>query len=374
MPPIPARHFILFLLSVWVTTASCEAPERYTTVVDVEPIVDYEVMGQSGDPNFPVMLASYQNHGPVHAMSYYGDFDEFVEQHHQQLLEYLSKPQAALEQRHDCSMFQYHHDAESSIVGRNFDNVFTDLLVGWFFPQRGYASIAFVPLFELGFNKENRFDLENPQHRQVLLNAPIVSIEGVNEHGVTVTLASLDRRKVKQMPDREPRFLIHLVREILDHAATVEEAVGIASRYNVFDNGREVISHHIFVAGPRSGSVVLEWKDGQMHVVPDGDHWQIVTNSELLAVSEQQRRRNCSRYETIYEQLSEQIGALPWTSGMDALARAAQDNRVYVLDGERRRISTQWSAIFDLQAKEVRVCLHRDFSKVYRFRFPEPPG
>ncbi len=193
----------------------------------------------------------------------------------------------------------------------------------------------------------------------------------MNEKGVTVTLASLDRRTVEQLPDKEPRFLIHLVREILDHAADLDEAVKIASGYNVFDNGREIISHHIFVTDPQSGSVVLEWKDGRMHVVPDGENWQIVTNSDLLDVSEERRRGNCDRYNTIYKQLSGHVGPLQWTTAMDALGRAAQNNRLYVIEGRRLRISTQWSAVFDLGSKEALVCLHRDFETVYRFRFPE---
>jgi len=347
---------------------SCDTSDRYTRIIDVEPIVIAELRGQAGEPDFEAMKASYQNFGPVHAMTYYGDFDEFVDGHHKQILQYFANPDASLEQRRNCSMFQYGRSIGRTVVGRNYDNVFTELLVGWFYPVNGYASITFIPLSELGFNEERKLSADNEYHRHVLLNGPIVSIEGMNEKGVTVTLASLDRRTVEQMPEKEPRFLIHLVREILDHAADLDEAVEIASRYNVFDNGREIISHHIFIADPRSGSVVLEWKDGLMHVVPDGENWQIVTNSDLLEISEEQRRKSCDRYDTIYKRLYGHVGPLQWTEAMDALGRAAQNNRLYVIDGRRLRVSTQWSAIFDLESREALVCLHRDFERVYRFR------
>lgn len=75
---------IICLLLIGVV--SCDAPERYTRIVDVEPVVDTKLIGQSGEPNFEVMLVSYKNYGPVHAMTYYGDFDEFVDGHHKQLM------------------------------------------------------------------------------------------------------------------------------------------------------------------------------------------------------------------------------------------------------------------------------------------------
>ena len=43
------------------------------------------------------------------------------------------------------------------------------------------------------------------------------------------------------------------------------------------------------------------------------------------------------------------------------------------IDGRRLRVSTQWSAVFDVESREALVCVHRDYSTVYRFRFPDRP-
>lgn len=365
-----SRFFGLVVCLLLSGTVSCQTPERYTLIIDVEPVVEAGLIGQPGEPNHEVMLASYRDYGPLHAMTYYGDFDALVDQHHENLMRLFSDPEAALDQWRGCSMFQHRGGLGHSLVGRNYDNVFTDLLVGWFYPVDGYASITFVPLMKFGFDAGREFVADNQQHMQLLLYAPIVSIEGMNEQGVTVTLAGLDRRSVEQLPDRESRFLRHLVREILDHAANVDDAVEIASGYNVFDAGPEVISNHIFVADPRTGSAVLEWKDGLMQVVPAEENRQIVTNSELFDIPEQQRRDNCDRYRTIYKELSGAEGPMEWTTAMDVLARVEQNNRQYVIEGRRLRISTQWSAVFDQESKEIYLCLHRDFETVYRLRFP----
>ena len=151
-------------------------------------------------------------------------------------------------------MFAHRTGRSTGLVGRNFDNRDTQVLAGWFYPTNGYASVALLPLSDLGYTPDDPFDPASEQNRRTLLYAPVMAIEGMNEKGVTVTLASLGRREVTLVPGRESRFLIHLVREILDQAASVNEAVSIAEKYNIFDNGAEVISHHIFLTDPHSGS------------------------------------------------------------------------------------------------------------------------
>jgi choloylglycine hydrolase len=305
-------------------------------------------------------------------MTYNGSFDAIMEGQHRQILNLYKAFPEGIERKRGCSMYRY-GVGSGGMVGRNFDNVFSELLVAYYYPSDGYASLGFVPLTEIGFNDDNRFDAENPSHRRALFIGPAVTIEGINEKGVTVTLASLDKQKVRQDPDRKPRFLIHLVREILDHAASLDEAIAIAGKYNVFDNGREIISHHIFVADP-GGSAVLEWRDGEMEVVRDQGDWQVVTNSPLFEVGDKRRRKACPRYGSLARTLSGAGDTFTWSQGMDTLTKTVQRNRHYNLDGENLRISTQWSTVFDLEQLTAYVCLGGDFAKVYKLDFPVPPG
>jgi hypothetical protein len=222
---------------------SCSG-ERYVEVIDVEPVIDSAALARSkGDTiDFESILGSFQAAGDLYTMTYHGDFDKMVEMHQGQIMMMLeAREQRAHDSLH-CSMFSYYDDEGGALFGRNFDNVTDrsgDLLVGYFFPDEGYASIAFVPLMEFGFTPEEPFESGDTRNVRMLLNGPVVSIEGMNEKGVAVALASIDRRKVEQLDCRSPRYLILLIREILDHAADVDEAVAIASKYNVFDNGRD---------------------------------------------------------------------------------------------------------------------------------------
>jgi hypothetical protein len=358
------------ILALVSCVAACNATDHYVEIVDVQPVIEVEHLGATGEPPWDEILGSLRSHGPVHAIAFYGDHDPQVQQHHREILRYLGTPGTQLDYHTGCSMFHFAAGDSTDLVGRNFDNVFADLLVGWFYPPDGYPSITLFPLHLFGFDENVRFDSGNPAHRNLVLGAPRTSVEGMNEAGVSITLASLHRSPVSQVPGREPRFFLHLVREILDHAGSVEEAIAITERYNVFDNGRAIISHHMLVAGPGEESVVLEWRDGDMHVVRDGPQRQVVTNSDMLDVSQRARRENCPRYRRIAYTLDD-LEKMDWRQGLDVLASASQEGGEYVIDGRRMLISTQWSAMFDLRAREILLCMHRDYGTVYRLRFPE---
>ena len=170
---------------------------------------------------------------------------------------------------------------------------------------------------------------------------------------MAVTLAWLERRPLKANPDKDFRFLLHLVRDILDHAATAEEAARIADAYNVFDNGLEIICHHILIADPEK-SLVLEWKDGEMHILRE-PKIQIVTNSPLLDQTPDQRRQACGRYEILDRRLTKSVSSLNWKQGLRIIKSAS------------RTPVTQWSAVFDLEKRDIYLSLQRNFHTIYHF-------
>ncbi len=350
---------------------ACDSGSRYTEIIEVTPILDKSAIANparaSRDRNATI-LASFQTVGDLQTMTYFGDFDQVIDFQHHQLMQKFSSSGTSdgAGNRRACSMFAQRTGRDTGLVGRNFDNRETEVLVGWFYPTGGYASVALLPLADLGYTPDDPFDDTSEQNRKTLLYAPVMAIEGMNEKGVTVTLASLDRREVTQDPTRDSRFLIHLVREILDRAASVNEAVSIAEKYNVFDNGAAVISHHIFLTDPHAGSAVLEWRDGMMHLVKDTGDWQVVTNSAMFETSQEERRRECGRYNSLAKTMDGLDGPLTWQQAMDALAAAKQKNKTYVIDGQKLKVSTQWSAVFDSGSREMYLALGGNYQTIYR--------
>ena len=326
------------------------------------------------DSLYRFMLDSYRKVGNLHTITLCGDFQAQMAVEHWGIMMELDRREAGKatrdQRRTGCSMFQQRGADGHRLVGRNFDHKDSEMLAAWCFPDSGFASLGFVPLNQWGFTPRNPFDPENPRHRRMLLKAPLAVIEGMNERGVCVTLASLGAQEVNPGPAKEPRFLIHLVREILDGAADLEQAIALADEYNVFDNGRDLISHHIFLADPDHGSAVLEWHAGRMSVLRSGESPQAVTNTPVWGQDPTALGRACPRYAGLWQRMKEGQGLADWRAGMDALARVVQRDRRYVINGENWRVSTRWSAVFDLTERQAHLCLERDFGTVYQLRAP----
>lgn len=254
-------------------------------------------------------------------------------------------------------MFAVYPDSGRAFIGRNFDNMQTDLLVGFYYPDSGYASIAFSPLFEFGFGPDHPFCSDSIAHKRRLLDAPALTIEGMNECGVVVTLAWLGRQHVTPNAGRKNRFLLHLVREILDHAASAAHAAALAESCTVFDNGENIICHHLLIADA-SESLVLEWRDGRMHLLRE-EGYQIVTNSPLLDISPDQRRKNCRRYAILDHRLNLLDSSPTWRHALKIIQTAA------------RKPVTQWSAIFVPEKCDIYLALRRDFYTIYHLQLLE---
>lgn len=363
------------LLLTTISLAGCQDNSPAVVVSVVSPAPPLELLeANSRDDDFQFILDSYARTGDLHTVTLCGDFQQLIDvQHWGIMMEMDRREPRNPPNRHGCSMFQCRTNSGSTLLGRNFDHKSGDLLAAWCYPDSGYTSLSFIPMNQWGFNDENLFDPDNPQHKRHLINGSVTTIEGMNEKGVTITLASLDKQETEADPFREPRFLIHLVREILDHAANLDEAVAIASKYNIFDNGHHIITHHIFLADPVSGSAVIEWQDGRMKVLASGPDPQVITNTPMCGVDDDHLRRSCRRYRSIAQALDQADTDFDWQAGMNALAGAAQHNATFIIEGERWRVSTQWSAVFDMTALQAYVCLDRDFGTVYKLKVPDRP-
>jgi hypothetical protein len=105
-----------------------------------------------------------------------------------------------------------------------------------------------------------------------------------------------------------------------------------------------------------------------MHIIGIEDNKQVVTNLGFVGTADIERRKNCGRYCSIDDDIRDFEGAMDWRYGMDVLYGARQKDVSYHLDGERRKVSTRWSALFDLAGREVYICRMLDYGTVYRFR------
>ncbi len=370
------KNWIVTLL-VTLLMISCKGrvdePIGPMTLVDLAPEVDLKLLSRvPTKPQPNAALRSIKHMEGFTFISFYGDYDEALDQFNALALQSLKIRKGR--QKVSCSMYSDFRNPERMLYGRNFDNTQMELLIAYYFPKNGYRSIGFIPMSQFLRSRSETLDLKNPANHSRLLMAPMYTIEGINEKGITLSLASLSRQRITIHPKKETRFLLLIIKEVLDHAATVDEAIAIFMKYNVIDNGSDILSHHILIAGPEGRSVILEPVDGVLKTIPSRSQWQVISNQIQYQRKPSSIGRECWRYEKLHERFSQETAGnkaegLDIRAAMQLLKDVAQINVRYVFESGPQIISTQWSTLFDLNRKTIYMALHRNFERIIRLKF-----
>ena len=252
-----------------------------------------------------------------------------------------------------CSLFAALGDEKNRLYGRNFDWQFSPALLLFTDPPDGYASVSMVDIEYLGFAGDRSRDLTDLplQDRKALLRAPSLPFDGMNEKGLVVGMAAVPPGDMPIDPRLKTLDELEVIREILDHAATVEEAIEILVSYNI-DMGSVPI--HYLVASASGESVLVEFHEGEMVVFRNDSAWQAATNF-LLASTHEDPRGQCWRYDLITRRLEELAGRISSRDALRLLADVSQEN-------------TQWSVLYHMTSGDLVIVMGRNYSgTLHRF-------
>jgi len=300
-------------------------------------------------------INSFSALGDFYTINYQGDYED--------ILDYLDNLYVGREAEISdlgCSLYSSLGDDENIYLGRNFDNPQQDVLIGKYSAENSYESIAACRLADMGLILGTDFSNLSQQQKMQLLKAPYFAADGMNEMGLSAGLAYVDTQPVVMDPNKETIFITRWVREILDHAATAQEAVDISNSYNIVDNmsGQDQLCHHLLITDSSGSSVILEYHDGAFEAIQPEEDWQVLTNTSIWDHTQQQLFNLCYRYELLYDALEEQEGVISdWRNGMDILDLPTWGN---ITNG------TQWSILYDLNEKELYISIQRDFQNIAR--------
>jgi penicillin V acylase-like amidase (Ntn superfamily) len=187
--------------------------------------------------------------------------------------------------------------------GRNFDWDYSPALLLFTDPPGGYASVSMVDIAYLGIEGKSAKTLLNLpfEERQLLLDAPSLPFDGMNERGLVIGMAAVPPGQMLPDPARVTIGSLLVIRNILDHARDVNEAVTIIQSYNIDMEGGPPL--HYLIADASGKAVLVGFHRGEMVVIPNEKPWLQATNF-LQTASNDTGEGQCWRFDRLFQQLN----------------------------------------------------------------------
>lgn len=279
-----------------------------------------------------------------------------------------------------CSSFTATAENGDALFARNYDFSKTNAMLVFTEANEGrHATISTVDLQFLGIDVDQ--DMTGLMDKVICLAAPYAPLDGINDAGVScgiyMTYQGGEETVATSQDTDKPDFTsTTLLRLILDYADSVEEAVQIASSYDLHDSAST--SYHYMVADSTGKSAILEWTNDSAVDTTDNDGSQrtlkVVYNDQDSAIGEREaasnyqvvtnfvlqpgyyegvpaeNKKGADRYDRLYEELQA-------TDGVVADDQAAMDILQTVgrrsWDNDDKNSCTVHSAVYNLTQKTV---------------------
>jgi len=255
-----------------------------------------------------------------------------------------------------CSLFAALGDPGGRLYGRNFDWQYSPAVLLFTDPPNGYASVSMVDIAYLFDLAEATALTDLPlEERSALLRAPFLPFDGMNEHGLAVGMAAVPPAEMPHDPDRETIGSLRMIREMLDHARNVDDAIALLGRYNLDWQGGPPL--HYLIADVSGRAVLVEFYQGEMIVIPNETSWHQATNF-LRTTAGETAQGKCFRYDKIHRRLTKAEGRLPVPEAMALLSQVSQDGR---------DSGTQWSIVYGMSTGEINVSMGQKYEDVHTF-------
>ena len=241
---------------------------------------------------------------PLYTMRFQGAYDQ-----------YRNRASASTTPEWTCSLFAAMGNSQDMLYGRNFDWEYSPALLLFTDPPDGYASVSMVDIGYLVGEDQVKSLADLPlTERTALLVAPFWPFDGMNEHGLVVGMAAVPESEMPRDPDKETIGSLMLIREMLDHARDVDEAVDIIESYNIAWSGGPAL--HYLIADASGRAVLVEFRKGEMIIIPHEEPYHLATNHLRTTASGD---GGCWRYATLDERLIETQGRLALQEAVDLL-------------------------------------------------------
>lgn len=253
-----------------------------------------------------------------------------------------------------CSAFTAQNQDGQRIFARNFDFDFAPALILQTTPSDGYASVSTVNLAFAGYG-EDYLPAPLLPSSFLTLAGPYLPFDGMNEKGVVIALLAVPHAEA---PNDDGKIMLNtttLIRLVLDHAATVEEAVSLIEKYNLYFSGG--VECHYLISDAKGDSAVVEFLDNDIKITRPDTEYQLTTNFIMYqGLNEGEGGSEFERYATIESKLNTQSGVISESDAMVLLSDVVIPDR------------TQWSVVYNQETGDVKICVDGNYDDTYTYK------
>jgi hypothetical protein len=301
-------------------------------------------------------VKSFKQQKELFVLRQSGAYDDKMEWFNNYLMTQVAKDSATTpkkkSRRRMCSIFFTTNTSGVTYHCQNLDNPQSGILVASFNAPGKYKSVAIIRMTDITyFPPAFEFNELNDMQRSFLPFFAFYPADGINEHGLSVSIAGSYPHKVLETKNRKGVFITYLNRLMLDSCKTVDEALNFAKKYYFVDHEGMITVNHLLIADKAGNSAVIEYdKDGKMQYFVKKNDNMVMTNTDVIGVDPSQV--NCVRYQALCKQLKEKPVA-NYTDCMNLL----------------RMVENQslWSVVMDNKTSSGYIATHGKFDRLYKF-------
>ena len=301
------------------------------------------------------------------------------------LMDQQSSKSVSLAYDAGCSAFAAPDKSTGNyLMGRNFDfnhwdkdsnRIDIPVIVVHTAPKGGKKSVSFVDgtfvYYKKGFYTDGESDLS------MLMAAPYLLLDGINEDGFAISVLKLDGKPTRQTDtSKKTVFTTVAMRMLLDRASTVKEATDMLDKYNMCMD-TDTASYHFFMADATGDYAIVEYTGpdpdhvhpSTMEVLRDNDTLRYVTNFYVSPTMVEtsfggKTSHGRSRYNDLRDGLRNYNYNVTPSQALELLKIVAQGP-----DGPDQSSTgfTQWSEVYNLTKRRLTMNLTREWNKTFEF-------
>ncbi len=285
-----------------------------------------------------------------------------------------------------CSAFSARTPKNNDyIMGRNFDFSHNNEKIAAVMvhtkPIGGLESISMVDAYWIGYrqglwhcftDKVDTFEVKKQRDLSYLMGFPYLLMDGMNSAGFAISILHLDGEPTQQADTGKRMMTTLLMRNLLDHAVSVNKAIEMLEGYDFWVPEGEG-NYHFYMADCSGNTAVVEYvyKPGQTTGAPNTRCVMLgkkcVSNFYLSDSMIESDHGSLSvhgktRYEMMNFVLKQNNGKLSEESAMWLLNGVSQAENPTDATSH-----TQWSVVYNLSKKTATVCVNRDYKRRYLF-------